>query len=263
MTYTSLRYEKADGIAVITFATPERLNAISAQRLDDLEAALSQAEADNSLRALILTGEGDRAFCVGLDLDLLERAFADLDYFMATVTRVSGVIARLEQLPVPTLAAINGVTRAGGFEFALGCDFVIVAEEADFGDAHTDSGVLPAAVTTRLKRKIGDQKAKALIWSARYLRGQEAVDYGLAIRAVPRADLMAASRAFLMTMIDKPRAVLAASKSVLAREADLTLAKAVELELATFERYMRNEPYGHEGYRAFREKRPPSWRVAP
>ncbi|WP_394760448.1 enoyl-CoA hydratase/isomerase family protein [Phenylobacterium sp.] len=263
MTYASLRYEKADGIGVITFATPERLNAISAQRLDDLEAVLGEADGDDSLRALILTGEGDRAFCVGLDLDLLDLAFADLDYFMATVTRVSRVIARLEQLPIPTLAAINGVTRAGGFEFALGCDFVIVANEADFGDAHTDSGVLPAAVTTRLKRKIGDQKAKALIWSARYLRGQEAVDYGLAIRAVPRAELMVQSKAFLMTLIDKPRAVLSASKSVLQQGADLTLDDAVKLELSTFERYMRDEPYGREGYTAFREKRLPSWKVAP
>ena len=157
---------------------------------------------------MVLTGEGDRAFCVGLDLDLLDKAFADLDYFDTVVGRVSRIIAALEALPVPTLAAINGVTRAGGFEFSLGCDFVIVADEADFGDAHTDSGVLPAAVTTRLKRKIGDQKAKALIWSARYLRGQEAVDWGLAIKSVPRAQLLAEAKAFLASIVDKPRATL-------------------------------------------------------
>ena len=261
MTYPSLRYEKAEGIGIITFATPNRLNAISEQRLDDLEAVLADARADPLLRALILTGEGDRAFCVGLDLDLLERAFADLSYFQAVVTRVSRVIAQLEALPIPTLAAINGVTRAGGFEFSLGCDFVVVADEADYGDGHTDSGVLPAAVTTRLKRKVGDQKAKALIWSARYLKGPEAVAYGLAIRSVPRARLLDESKAFLRTLIDKPRAVLAASKSVLQQADDLTLDEAVKVELATFEAYMANEPYGREGYTAFREKRPPSWKA--
>ena len=73
--------KKADGIGVITFATPKRLNAISEQRLDELEAVLAEAEADQTLRALILTGEGERAFCVGLDLALLEKAFADLSYF--------------------------------------------------------------------------------------------------------------------------------------------------------------------------------------
>ena len=262
MVYSSLRYETDNGIGVVTFATPNRLNAISEARLDDLESVLTKAETDMSLRALILTGEGDRAFCVGLDLDLLDRAFADLDYFQASVTRVSKIIARLECLPVPTLAAINGVTRAGGFEFSLGCDFVIVADEADFGDAHTDSGVLPAAVTTRLKRKVGDQKAKALIWSARYLRGQEAVDWGLAIKSVPRARLLEESKAFLRTLIDKPRAVLAASKDVLQHTTDLDLEEAVAYELKTFARYMREEPYGREGYTAFREKRTPSWKIA-
>jgi len=262
MTYPSLRFERVDGIAIITFATPKRLNAISEQRLDDLENVLTAIADDESLRALILTGEGERAFCVGLDLDLLEKAFADLDYFQAVVTRVSKLIARLEALPIPTLAAINGVTRAGGFEFSLGCDFVIVADEAAYGDGHTDSGVLPAAVTTRLKRKVGDQKAKALIWSARYLKGEEAVAYGLAIRSVPRARLLEESVAFLKTLIDKPRAVLAASKSVLQQADDLTLQQAVDVELTTFARYMAEQPYGLEGYTAFREKRRPNWKVA-
>jgi enoyl-CoA hydratase/carnithine racemase len=262
VTYTSLRYEIDGGIGVVTFTTPNRLNAISAARLADLEAVLEAAKGDESLRALILTGEGDRAFCVGLDLDLLDKAFADLDYFDTVVGRVSKIIAGLEALPVPTLAAINGVTRAGGFEFSLGCDFVMVANEADFGDAHTDSGVLPAAVTTRLKRKIGDQKAKALIWSACYLRGQEAVDWGLAIKSVPRAKLLDEAKGFLASIIDKPRATLAASKAILQQTADMTLDEAVAFELSTFAHYNRTEPYGREGYTAFREKRTPSWKTA-
>jgi enoyl-CoA hydratase/carnithine racemase len=262
MTYTSLRYEIEGGIGVVTFATPNRLNAISEARLDDLEAVLDTAKRDGNLRALILTGEGDRAFCVGLDLDLLDKAFADLDYFDSVVGRVSRIIARLEALPVPTLAAINGVTRAGGFEFSLGCDFVIVADEADFGDAHTDSGVLPAAVTTRLKRKIGDQKAKALIWSARYLRGKEAVDWGLAIKSVPRGRLLEEAKTFLSTIIDKPRATLAASKAILQQTAEMNIDEAVAFELSTFARYNREQPYGREGYRAFRENRTPSWKIA-
>ena len=262
MTYTSLTFEKDGGIGVVTFNTPARLNAISEARLDELEDLLDAAKADSELRALVLTGAGDRAFCVGLDLDLLDKAFADLDYFQKVVTRVAGVLERLEALPVPTLAAINGVTRAGGFEMSLACDFVIVAEEAPFGDAHTDSGVLPAAVTTRLKRKIGDQRAKALIWSSRFLTGQEAVDWGLAIKSVPRARLLDEAKAFLATLIDKPAPVIAASKAVLQASDDLSLDEAVALELSTFARYMRNEPYGREGYTAFREKRAPSWKAA-
>jgi enoyl-CoA hydratase/carnithine racemase len=263
MTYSSLRYQEDVGIGVVTFATPARLNAISEARLDELERVLDTAAADNNLRALILTGEGDRAFCVGLDLDLLDRAFADLAYFQGVITRMARIIAALEALPVPTLAAINGITRAGGFELSLGCDFIFVADGALIGDAHTDSGVLPAAATTRLKRKVGDQKAKALFWSARYLKGQEAVDFGLALRAVPRETLLDDAKAFLRTLIDKPRAVLSANKKVLQGTQDLPLDEAVAFELDTFARYMRDEPYGREGYRSFREKRPPSWRAGP
>ena len=98
--FSTLRYEIDEaGIGVMTFATPARLNAITEARLSEMEAVLEAAVHDPALRALILTGEGDRAFCVGLDLDLLDRAFADLGYFQSIVTRVAGVIARLEGPP--------------------------------------------------------------------------------------------------------------------------------------------------------------------
>ena len=122
---------------------------------------------------------------------------------------------------------------------------------------------LPAAVTTRLKRKIGDQKAKALIWSARYLKGPEAVEWGLAIKSVPRSRLIAEAKTFILTLIDKPRSVLSASKRVLQATADMPLDEAVAFELSTFARYMRDEPNGREGYTAFREKRTPNWKLAP
>ena len=113
--FSTLRYDIDEaGIGVMTFATPERLNAITEARLSEMETILDAALHDPALRALILTGEGDRAFCIGLDLELLDRAFADLDYFQSIVTRVAGVITRLEALPVPVLAAINGITRARG-----------------------------------------------------------------------------------------------------------------------------------------------------
>ena len=185
---TTLRHDRADGIATVTFTTPDRLNAISEARLDDLEAVLDQVETDADTRVLIFTGEG-RAFCVGLDLDLLDRAFGDLAYFEATVRRLARIIERIEALPIPTIAACNGYARAGGFELILGCDFLIIADEAKIGDAHTDAGVVPACVTLRLRRRIGAQRAKELILTARWLTGQEAVAYDLALKSVPLANL--------------------------------------------------------------------------
>lgn len=260
MTYSTVTYEvDSDGIGVITFNTPKMLNSISEKRLDELEAILADAAKDENLRALIVTGTG-KAFCVGLDLGLLDRAFDDIPYFQSIATRVGGIASKLEALMIPTVAAINGYARAGGFEMSLGCDFIIVANEAHYGDAHTDSGVLPAASTARLTRRVGVQKAKDMIWTARYLVGQEAVDYGIALKSVPLADLVSESKAYLRTIIDKPRACIGTSKAVFYDCRDLDIPSGVAAELKHFVRYMKEEPYGKEGYRSFREGRTPSWK---
>jgi len=258
--FSSLQYERVDDIGVLTFTTPERLNAISEARLTELEAVLSLAEADPALRGLILHGGDGQAFCVGLDLDLLDRAFNDLAYFGQVVRRLAGIVARLEALPVPTIAAVNGFARAGGFELTLGCDFLLMADEARIGDVHTDAGVLPATASLRLKRRIGEQQAKAMIWSARWYSGAEAVAVGLALRSVPRAALRAEALALAASMADKPRSCIAANKSVFQRGVDATLGEGVAIELAVFDHYMASEPHGREGYTAFRERRLPAWK---
>jgi enoyl-CoA hydratase/carnithine racemase len=260
MSYQTLRYKKADRIGWITFATPRSLNSISEARLDELEAVLDVVEGDLDLGAVVLTGEGDKAFCVGLDLDLLERAFADMGYFEQVIRRVAMIVDRIQNLPIPTIAAVNGIARAGGFEFALGCDFMIIADEARIGDAHSDAGVLPACATHRLVRRVGEQRAKALFFTANWLTGPEAVAWDLALKSVPRAQLIEAVAVFAATLTDKPRACLAALKDSIANTDLMSVPDAVEYELGNFVRYMSTEPYGVEGYRAFREKRVPSWR---
>jgi len=261
MSYETIRFEKIDRIGILTFATPENLNGITEQRLEEIEAVLSDVETDENVGALIITGEG-RAFCVGLDLDLLDRAFSDLDWFDYIVGRMNGVITRLEQLDIPTIAANNGFTRAGGFEISLGCDFMIVADEAKVGDVHTDAGVMPACATLRLVRRVGLQNAKEILWAARWYKGQEAVDIGLAIKSVPLVNLRDEAIAYAKAMADKPRATLAVLKQVIRDGAQLSSAEGAKLELAAFSHYNRTQPYGREGYTAFREKRLPSWKAA-
>ena len=261
MAFESIRYDKAERIAVVTFATPDNLNGITEARLEELEAVLTDLETDPDTGALIITGEG-RAFCVGLDLGLLDRAFSDLDYFDEVVGRMSRIIARLENLPIPTITAHNGFTRAGGFEISLACDFMIVADEAKIGDVHTDAGVMPACATLRLRRRVGDMRAKEILWTAKWYKGQEAVDVGLALKSVPLAGLRDEALAFARTLIDKPRVTLAQLKQIMRDGADLGIAEGAAMELRAFSRYNRTQPYGREGYAAFREKRQPSWKVA-
>ena len=261
MAFTTIRYEKSERIAVVTFATPENLNGITAARLDELEDVLTDLEADDGVGALIITGEG-RAFCVGLDLGLLDQAFADLEYFDEVVGRMNRIITRLENLPIPTITANNGFTRAGGFEISLGCDFMIVANEAKVGDVHTDAGVMPACVTLRLRRRVGEMRAKEILWTAKWYKGQEAVDIGLAMKSVPLASLMDEARAFARTLVDKPRATIAGLKQIMREGDGLSVAEGAAMELKVFSRYNRTQPYGREGYTAFREKRLPSWKIA-
>ena len=260
MSFSTLTYDVSDRIGVMTFTQPERLNALSEARLGEIEAVLDEVEADSDLGALIITGTG-KAFCVGLDLDLLDRAFDDIAYFEATVRRLSVIIGRIEALEIPTIAAINGYARAGGFEITLGCDFCIIANQAMIGDAHTDSGVVPACVTLRLKRRVGEQRAKELMFTARWYSGPEAVAIGLAIKSVPLASLLEDARAYAKTMTDKPRATISAVKQIFIDGADLGVADGTELELTSFVRYMGSQSYGREGYRAYREKRTPSWKL--
>ena len=261
MSLTTLHLKKRDGIATVTFCLPDTLNAITEGRLADLEAVLDGLEQDTATRALIVTGEG-RGFCVGLDLDLLDRAFSDVKYFELIVRRLTRIIERIEALPIPTIAAVNGFARAGGFELCLGMDFMIISDKAKIGDAHTDAGVVPACVTMRLRRRVGQQRAKELILSASWLTGPEAVEYGLALYCVPAAELLPRATAFAKRFTDKPRATIAAMKRIFVEGEGLSVAEGTELELSSFVKYMSSETYGIEGYRAFREKREPSWRVS-
>ena len=260
--YPSVLYEKAEPqIGIVTFNTPERLNSISEQRLADLEAVLTQAEADTQLRALMLYGGPGKAYCVGLDLDLLDRAFYDIPYFESVIRRINGIVLRLEALTIPTIAAVNGYARAGGFEISMGCDFIVIADEAKIGDVHTDAGVLPAVTSMRLARRIGTQRAKELIWTGRWLSGAEAVASGLALWSVPRAQLRGKAIEFAASMASKPGPCIAANKSVFQASVDKTIAEGVANEIAAFVRFMTEQPYGKEGYAAYREGRKPSWQT--
>jgi enoyl-CoA hydratase/carnithine racemase len=250
--FSTLLLTRADRIATVTFTLPATLNAITEARLTDLEAVLDDLEQDETVHALIVTGTG-RGFCVGLDLDLLDRAFGDIAYFESVVRRLAGIIQRIEALPIPTIAAVNGYARAGGFELCLGMDFMLIADTAKIGDAHTDAGVVPACVTLRLRRRIGQQRAKEMILSACWLTGPEAVSYGLALQCVPAADLLASAIAFACRFTDK---------QVFTQGEGLSVSAGTALELQSFVAYMSTQHYGQEGYRAFREKRLPSWRNA-
>lgn len=254
-----LRIVERDRVVYVELDRPTSLNAIDEAMVDSLDGVLVAVEADPAIRAVVVSGSGD-VFCVGMDLACLDRGFRDHAYFRRFLERLNAVLLRLEALPVPVVAAVNGLTRAGGFEILLACDLAIAADEARIGDNHTQFGVIPGGgATQRAPRRVGMQRARELILTARWLDGREAVDYGLALRSVPRARLAAAVEELVDQFRSKSRACLAAAKAAMSDGAQLGIADGVRLEVDRFFAYLEGSPDALEGFTAYRERRPPRW----
>lgn len=257
---TEVRRHVRDQVMYVTLDGPATLNSMTPGSMAGLEAVLDEAEASVDLRALVITGSGERAFSVGIDITFLGDCFGDPSgVFLPYLDRFHAVLQRLEQLPVPVVAAVNGLARAGGFEIILACDLVVVADDARVGDIHLQFGVPPGAgASQRAARKLGDQRAKALMLTSMWLDPATMVDWGLALEAVPRADLGAA----VERLVDRVRGVsrpgMAVTKRTIASAQELPLAQGLAHEREMFEKFLSTDG-ADEGYRAFVEKRRPTW----
>ena len=224
-----------------------------------LPGALRRVREDPDVKALAVSGAGD-AFCIGLDIGLLGRAFDEPAYFKDVLERLKRILVDLESLPVPVVAAVNGLTRAGGFELVLACDLAIIAAEARIADHHLAFGIMPGGgATQRAPRKIGDQRARELLFTARWLTGDEAAEYGLAVRAVPLSRLGDAVEDLVATFRLRSRTALAATKAAMNEGASLPLPRALDLETEVFMRYLTSDPQAAEGFRAYEAGRDPVW----
>ncbi|MEV0717516.1 enoyl-CoA hydratase/isomerase family protein [Asanoa sp. NPDC050611] len=240
---------------------PTSLNSLTPQALDGFDAALDAAEGDRSLRAVVVTGAGQRAFCVGMDIDFLGTCFDDPQgTFLPFLRRYHAVLARIEDLGVPVVARVNGLARAGGFELILACDLVVAADEAKVGDIHVDFGVPPGGGSTqRAPRKLGDQRAKALLLTPLWLDGPKMVEWGVALASVPLADLDGEVEKWLGSLRGRSRPALAVTKRLMNATRTLTVEEGLRYERDLFS--LLHEEVGEvaEGYRAFVEKREPVW----
>lgn len=251
----------ADGGALVATLQGGGVNSLDEDSLAGFGALLDRVDSDDGTHVLVLTGAGS-TFCVGLDLDLLGRAFADHEYFSDVIARLHALLDRLALLPVPVIAAVNGTTRAGGFELMLACDLVLVADEARVADHHLHFGMLPGGgATARLPRLAGPQRAKEILFTAGWLTGPELVAAGLALRCVAGDALLPAALDLATAVGDKPRAVVGRLKAVLAAQDGTSVTEAGRIERAHFRTFLDDEPLAAEGYRAFVENRQPVWRT--
>jgi len=242
-------------VGVLTIARPKTLNALDVPTLLALEAGLTRLEQDASVRAIVVTGAGERAFVAGGDIaDLNSRQ--GLDHYQEFAEIIHRVFRRFELCDKPTIGAINGWALGGGTELLLALDIRLVAEEAKLGLPEITLGLFPGAGgTQRLIRQIPLCQAKLLMFTGDQITAAEAVSLGLCNRAVPREKLMAETMALAERIAQKSPLTLKLLKRTLRDGVDMPLAGALAHEQAMIGLVLDSAD-AHEGCQAFLDKRP-------
>lgn len=254
MEYRNLNLETSDGIAVLTINRPQVLNALSVETVGEIGAAMAQIAADDSIRGLIITGAGEKAFVAGADiteLHPLDRAGA-----VAYADRGQAVLDAIEQMEKPVIAAVNGFALGGGCELSMACHIRIAAENAKFGQPEVKLGAIPGyGGTQRLARLVGKGRAMELCLSGAAIGAEEALRIGLVNRVVPREKLMDEARAMMRGILTMgPRAVALCIRAI-NEGLDLPLAGGLKREAELFGEAAASADW-KEGTKAFMEKRP-------
>ncbi len=246
-----------DGIALLALNRPDALNALNGPLLDQLEAALDEIEQSPEIHAVILTGNG-RAFAAGADI--AEIAALDRAAGLAFARRGQSLFTRIERLPKPVVAAVNGFALGGGCEIAMACHVRIASAKARFGQPEVKLGILPGfGGTQRLPRLVGRGVATRLILSGEPIRADEALRVGLVDEVCEPDVLLERARELLRSILaNGPRAV-AAALAAIRQGLDQTEDEGMETEARAFAELCGSDEM-REGTAAFLEKRPPKFR---
>ncbi|KPL54137.1 crotonase [Prosthecomicrobium hirschii] len=254
-----IHFEVTDHVARVTIDRPEVLNAIDAASERELDRIWSAIEADRDVRAVVLTGAGERAFSTGADMKGGSGA-SGLEYWAMARPNGFGGIALRQSLDVPVIARVNGHAAGGGFEMVLGCDIVVAAEEATFSLPEARVGRLPLdGGMTLLQRQIPFRAAMGLMLTGRRIKAPEALTLGIVNEVAPRAELDAAVDRWLADILACAPLSVRAIKQVVRRSAHLSATEAQALRLPALVEALQSED-SSEGVRAFVEKRKPVWK---
>ena len=259
MEYTNIKLDKENRVATIRLNRPDALNALSPELMAELSVALIDVAADESIKALVIRGEG-RAFCAGADLAYFQTTLANTALLPPYLAQINEILGQIEKLPFQAIAVVHGFALAGGLELMMACDMTIVAEDARLGDQHVNFGLVPGGGSTqRLPRRVGLQRAMELLTTGRWISGSEGVEWGLALRSVPADNLDEELESLLYPLRIKSRAGLALIKEVTLRGMGLPLDDGVAMESFAFAKFLTTSPHPAEGIKAFLEKRPPEF----
>ena len=258
MAYDTIIFEVEHGIAIIRFNRPKALNAINTGVITEVNDALDNIKVDTSIKVLILTGEGDKAFVAGADIATM-RDYTPLEgkYFSA---RGHELLFRLESLPIPVIACVNGFALGGGCELAMACDFIYAADSAKFGQPEINLGIIPGfGGTQRLARLVGKSRAKELCMTGVMMSAQEAKDIGLVNKVFPKEELWEETIKVAKLLAAKGKVSIRAVKETIDRGYDQDLRTGCHMESEAFGMCMAS-PDAREGMGAFLEKMAPEFK---
>lgn len=245
-------------IATLTINRPERLNALDRAVIAQIGAAVEKVRADTTLRCLIVTGAGEKAFVAGADIAEM-KAMSESEAHMFS-REGQDVFASIEALPIPAIAMVQGFALGGGCELALACDFIYASEKAKLGQPEVKLGVIPGfGGTQRLMRRVGAAKARELVYTGEILGAEEALRIGLVNAVFSAAELSAKTRATAASIAERGPFALAQAKRVMLEGEGMPLGAACALEAQAFARCFTTADQ-KEGMAAFLEKRPPAFK---
>ncbi len=261
MNYNTIRYEKADGVATITFNRPDNMNTYNIEMLNEIVSALESVTFDEEVRAVIITGEG-RAFSAGADVsgfDELLGLRTELPEKEDILKMILRVVIAIREVPKPVIAALNGVAAGGAANFVLACDLVVASEKARMAQNFINIGLVPdGGGTYLLPALIGYQRAAEIFFTGKIVSAAEALSLGLYNQVVPPDELTSASRELAVNLAQKPTAAIAAGKAIMNRDVLPALRLYLEEEAGAQRRMVATHD-AKEGMTAFLEKRTPDF----
>lgn len=244
-------------VGIATLNRPRALNALTVELLEELDRCLEEAERDPALRAVVLAGSGEKAFCVGADLKALAQEYDDAPGVNALVTALHRVFGRLEGFPRPVVAAVHGYCLGGGLELALTADLRLASDDARFALPEAKVGSMPGGGgTQRLPRLIGPSRAKELMLTGEPIDAGEAHRIGLVNRVFPAACLLGEATGVAAAIAQRAPLSVRKIKEAVNGSLDLPLEAGLELERACHD-FLLDSDDRSEGIRAFVEKREP------
>lgn len=258
MSYDTILLSKENTLAVIKFNRPKALNAINADLIREMNLAIDEIQQDPSIKVLVLTGEGDKAFVAGADIAHM----ATLSSIQAREFSRAGqeMMSRLERLPIPVIACVNGFALGGGAEIAMSCDFIYAGEKAKFGQPEITLGIIPGfGGTQRLSRLVGKAMAKELCMTGAMIGAREAKEIGLVNRVFPDDTLWDETIKTAEKIATFGKVSLKAVKDCIVRGYDIDERSGFYMESDEFGLCFAS-PDQKEGMSAFLEKRKPEFK---